>query len=139
MIRRPPRSTRTDTLFPYTTLFRSLGGRRDRRIVEQAHHAVAVRDRVVEEIGGQPQIAGDARQQPAADAAERGAPSHARRATAVDLVGPHISRLLRGAPLASGQVAADPPATTACAILRPLRDPSPAQRQAARAAPKNHL
>src|SRR3546814_4803161 len=30
MIRRPPRSTRTDTLFPYTTLFRSdpLGGHR---------------------------------------------------------------------------------------------------------------
>src|SRR3546814_9497738 len=26
MIRRPPRSTRTDTLFPYTTLFRSLLG-----------------------------------------------------------------------------------------------------------------
>src|SRR3546814_11855322 len=26
MIRRPPRSTRTDTLFPYTTLFRSLKG-----------------------------------------------------------------------------------------------------------------
>src|SRR3546814_11884139 len=25
MIRRPPRSTRTDTLFPYTTLFRSSG------------------------------------------------------------------------------------------------------------------
>src|SRR3546814_4215323 len=25
MIRQPPRSTRTDTLFPYTTLFRSLG------------------------------------------------------------------------------------------------------------------
>src|SRR3546814_10870583 len=32
MIRRPPRSTRTDTLFPYTTLFRSRlppGGGRD--------------------------------------------------------------------------------------------------------------
>src|SRR3546814_2086300 len=33
MIRRPPRSTRTDTLFPYTTLFRSQlqinGGRND--------------------------------------------------------------------------------------------------------------
>src|SRR3546814_13333525 len=29
MIRRPPRSTRTDTLFPYTTLFRS---QRDRRL-----------------------------------------------------------------------------------------------------------
>src|SRR3546814_17620155 len=26
MIRRPPRSTRTDTLFPYTTLFRSPNG-----------------------------------------------------------------------------------------------------------------
>src|SRR3546814_13428927 len=26
MIRRPPRSTRTDTLFPYTTLFRSREG-----------------------------------------------------------------------------------------------------------------
>src|SRR3546814_8469159 len=33
MIRRPPRSTRTDTLFPYTTLFRSeRPGRQDRRI-----------------------------------------------------------------------------------------------------------
>src|SRR3546814_10082659 len=28
MIRRPPRSTRTDTLFPYTTLFRSRGSHR---------------------------------------------------------------------------------------------------------------
>src|SRR3546814_1881044 len=28
MIRRPPRSTRTDTLFPYTTLFRSCRGRK---------------------------------------------------------------------------------------------------------------
>src|SRR3546814_7637013 len=37
MIRRPPRSTRTDTLFPYTTLFRSAcnaaSRRRDRRRV----------------------------------------------------------------------------------------------------------
>src|SRR3546814_17269833 len=31
MIRRPPRSTRTDTLFPYTTLFRS-GGAVARRV-----------------------------------------------------------------------------------------------------------
>src|SRR3546814_13290345 len=31
MIRRPPRSTRTDTLFPYTTLFRSVH-RRARRV-----------------------------------------------------------------------------------------------------------
>src|SRR3546814_6109329 len=37
MIRRPPRSTRTDTLFPYTTLFRSAlelaGDHRDHRAV----------------------------------------------------------------------------------------------------------
>src|SRR3546814_7060458 len=32
MIRRPPRSTRTDTLFPYTTLFRSVS-------VQRAHQA----------------------------------------------------------------------------------------------------
>src|SRR3546814_8732696 len=31
MIRRPPRSTRTDTLFPYTTLFRSRGDHPARR------------------------------------------------------------------------------------------------------------
>src|SRR3546814_5040010 len=39
MIRRPPRSTRTDTLFPYTTLFRSEEGARDlvgRQAAEQA-------------------------------------------------------------------------------------------------------
>src|SRR3546814_18373103 len=33
MIRRPPRSTRTDTLFPYTTLFRSTGDGMRRLIV----------------------------------------------------------------------------------------------------------
>src|SRR3546814_18424004 len=32
MIRRPPRSTRTDTLFPYTTLFRSLRGGKPRHL-----------------------------------------------------------------------------------------------------------
>src|SRR3546814_15581106 len=35
MIRRPPRSTRTDTLFPYTTLFRSLYMRAN----PKGHHA----------------------------------------------------------------------------------------------------
>src|SRR3546814_1855165 len=33
MIRRPPRSTRTDTLFPYTTLFRSTAGVRQIPVV----------------------------------------------------------------------------------------------------------
>src|SRR3546814_13645641 len=38
MIRRPPRSTRTDTLFPYTTLFRStarIEGSYDQRITQR--------------------------------------------------------------------------------------------------------
>src|SRR3546814_20295965 len=35
MIRRPPRSTRTDTLFPYTTLFRS-----GRKLLHQAAEAM---------------------------------------------------------------------------------------------------
>src|SRR3546814_10271407 len=38
MIRRPPRSTRTDTLFPYTTLFRS-GAGHDRRSLCQRQGA----------------------------------------------------------------------------------------------------
>src|SRR3546814_4646199 len=45
MIRRPPRSTRTDTLFPYTTLFRSrvgvLGGVEDAR-AGHVHQAAGV-------------------------------------------------------------------------------------------------
>src|SRR3546814_642796 len=41
MIRRPPRSTRTDTLFPYTTLFRSLqvGGQEGKGYPHHNHPA----------------------------------------------------------------------------------------------------
>src|SRR3546814_6130835 len=47
MIRRPPRSTRTDTLFPYTTLFRSRRGE---------HQAIALLngDRIGAQALGQP-------------------------------------------------------------------------------------
>src|SRR3546814_18198503 len=49
MIRRPPRSTRTDTLFPYTTLFRSGDGepgrREDHEALPEARHT---------ELGGDP-------------------------------------------------------------------------------------
>src|SRR3546814_15383168 len=38
MIRRPPRSTRTDTLFPYTTLFRSNDGTTVRRSPRGLRH-----------------------------------------------------------------------------------------------------
>src|SRR3546814_19966319 len=37
MIRLPPRSTRTDTLFPYTTLFRSVGVDIDRDLLPRPH------------------------------------------------------------------------------------------------------
>src|SRR3546814_4891392 len=46
MIRRPPRSTRTDTLFPYTTLFRSVG-RAGVREVEYVWNAAIGRYRPV--------------------------------------------------------------------------------------------
>src|SRR3546814_15869040 len=37
MIRRPPRSTRTDTLFPYTTLFRSAYRQLNRDVLEASN------------------------------------------------------------------------------------------------------
>src|SRR3546814_4776129 len=48
MIRRPPRSTRTDTLFPYTTLFRSGHGH---RILLEAHEAGAATRLSVSPVG----------------------------------------------------------------------------------------
>src|SRR3546814_15014295 len=56
MIRRPPRSTRTDTLFPYTTLFRSVQ-RRGRQLVaaavaRQEHQPLAVQLAAQQRIGG---------------------------------------------------------------------------------------
>src|SRR3546814_3025242 len=42
MIRRPPRSTRTDTLFPYTTLFRSPGPVPDQILMRTGEHLDAL-------------------------------------------------------------------------------------------------
>src|SRR3546814_382517 len=50
MIRRPPRSTRTDTLFPYTTLFRSAPEAQQRFIAILAHPAGALGERQLDEI-----------------------------------------------------------------------------------------
>src|SRR3546814_6989028 len=47
MIRRPPRSTRTDTLFPYTTLFRSPHGLEQLR---SAEGPARVRGEVAEQV-----------------------------------------------------------------------------------------
>src|SRR3546814_17387021 len=48
-IRRPPRSTRTDTLFPHTTLFRSrdLLGQRDTALLRLAYDSAARRSELV--------------------------------------------------------------------------------------------
>src|SRR3546814_19878538 len=50
MNRRPPRSTRTDTLFPYTTLFRSAG------YVAGSSKSIALQGGVQVEMSGQPAI-----------------------------------------------------------------------------------
>src|SRR3546814_12719099 len=47
MIRRPPRSTRTDTLFPYTTLFRSPHLRRTITGIGALHVGAAIGSAVV--------------------------------------------------------------------------------------------
>src|SRR3546814_11623668 len=51
MIRRPPRSTRTDTLFPYTTLFRSAV----RRQAAQRHHFESIGNRARNKADDKPQ------------------------------------------------------------------------------------
>src|SRR3546814_12429662 len=64
MIRRPPRSTRTDTLFPYTTLFRSV-------VVFAQRHAPK---RLVDRLAGGDQPVGQGvviAEQPGAELAER--------------------------------------------------------------------
>src|SRR3546814_20183320 len=57
MIRRPPRSTRTYTLFPYTTLFRSIQigrWRRRRAPPLDPRHLEQVRDEALEAVGSAP-------------------------------------------------------------------------------------
>src|SRR3546814_16742564 len=72
--RRPPRSTRTDTLFPYTTLFRS---------AHPAVQHVAGRDRdgIAEQVGEQGRHAEKGRRYPVTRNPERGheAADHADR------------------------------------------------------------
>src|SRR3546814_14168297 len=59
MIRRPPRSTRTDTLFPYTTLFRSRHGAQE-LILQRGDLALQQRDRIF--VGRQPAGMADIRE-----------------------------------------------------------------------------
>src|SRR3546814_8136111 len=59
MIRRPPRSTRTDTLFPYTTLFRSQQPLDPERLV-QPHRNILAGQRRVAVLVEQAFLGGDA-------------------------------------------------------------------------------
>src|SRR3546814_4084230 len=54
MIRRPPNSTRTDTLFPYTTLFRAIEGDLDIDLIVRTVDAGAI----VDEVGVDPPALG---------------------------------------------------------------------------------
>src|SRR3546814_3568810 len=54
MIRRPPRSTRTDTLFPYTTLFRSLYRWPRGAVPPRARRPAPLRGRWLGLVGGGP-------------------------------------------------------------------------------------
>src|SRR3546814_16758749 len=89
MIRRPPRSTRTDTLFPYTTLFRSPH--------QEPAHAV--------ERPGEPQrtLCRDARR---AGLGRPGAPAGAGAGAGDDTAGYRRRRPRRGRPVAHTQRAA---------------------------------
>src|SRR3546814_11311703 len=53
MIRRPPKSTRTDTLFPYTTPFRSLAEEQDGRTVYRANMIATLQRRELLRVAGQ--------------------------------------------------------------------------------------
>src|SRR3546814_10337847 len=80
MIRRPPRATRTDTLFPYTTLFRS-----SRRAMALAMIASATC------AGQSGSLAADADATSAA-----GGPAYARPFDAIPTAGPELLAELRG-------------------------------------------
>src|SRR3546814_16472514 len=61
MIRRPPRSTRTDTLFPYTTLFRSVN-QVIAVLLEDGEDASAIADKPQDKPQAKPEAKPEARQ-----------------------------------------------------------------------------
>src|SRR3546814_14885526 len=100
MIRRPPRSTRTDTLFPYTTLFRSQireqeekereeQARRDREASELAEREAAERQAEADRLAAEQEAAAEA------ERAQREA-EEARLAALQDRKSHYASRILVG-------------------------------------------
>src|SRR3546814_80 len=132
MIRRPPRSTRTDTLFPYTTLFRSIpviAG------IRQVIHARALRGRF---FGSSPNRRNTVRSKvvarwaPGAEALGANVPRHRPAAGASSLISPQgprhpAFRLLRRFQRRKKQSAAQ--VGVACPAALDLRLPMKKSRQ----------
>src|SRR3546814_13599845 len=59
MIRRPPRSTRTDTLFPYTTLFRSKRSSQENGTLAARDHGQKTTDSTSMSADGTPEVRGE--------------------------------------------------------------------------------
>src|SRR3546814_17377809 len=85
MIRRPPRSKRTDTLCPYTTLFRSTVADQEDTVVEAAR--MAVRDEGVGAFDAADQIVGNEQVENPIDAVRRDALAALLRHDVGDLIG----------------------------------------------------
>src|SRR3546814_16872715 len=110
MIRRPPRSTRTDTLFPYTTLFRSDVApahldRADRDLVAQFHDRLVDRD--VRRRGERRVVETEEVEVRAAVGDSLGAGVQQRRLQAPDLVEEHADRQQEHAAVPEVATAAD--------------------------------
>src|SRR3546814_16293148 len=98
MIRRPPRSTRTDTLFPYATLFRSLDGRES--VGEETRRLdvdVPLARRLRHHIGARADEADAARVEPGIAAVDLGAGASGQLAVDPELAGGrpprHVGRI----------------------------------------------
>src|SRR3546814_18979194 len=106
MIRRPPRSTRTDTLFPYTTLFRSAFApaarpRPDPRWNLKAHRCARGEQGRAEEADREDDCRGEQRRGPADDIEVARAPREQSGAPGLD-EGESAADRDRGAPVAAG-------------------------------------
>src|SRR3546814_15263713 len=115
MIRPPPRSTRTDTLFPYTTLFRSLVPvQRVDAIALELHRLAAPAERAEH---GRPGEARDEREREEARERQQNFKAVARQRLA--------RREMRDVAGVEGQAAADQ-------LARPLHQPAAGERQGRR-------
>src|SRR3546814_16784214 len=115
MIRRPPRSTRTDTLFPYTTLFRSRLLAREGATVVAAARRVGALSALSDEIGRE----GGTCIPVAMDVTDPDAVAAAFRQIESDLAAP-LSILVNNAGVAHTRAALDLSASEWSPVLQPI-------------------